>query len=401
MSVEVKEAVRVEHAPGCKKNKGCGPECKRRRDKGVFKAHITIKVPGRKGVRRRLTVPSEFCGTATEREAWAQQEHDKLKNKLTAGGRARVPTIEEFKKDFLDYGKASRQKAATACSWESILRNHIIPAIGKKRLDEVDELDIQAIKVRMKDYAPSSVNNVLATLSKMLKVAKRLKLITAVPVDSVELLKNRAKAPQFYEFDEFERIVKAATALGPRYLALVYIVAHAGLRPGEAAALLQSDIYWSRGANGEILVDKQVWRDITDSTKTNNVKSNPMTPELAAALKAIRHVGPEHVFLRDDGRPANQKVFRVWMRKIQRRAGLKVNGNVYTLRHTFASHLAMKGAGAKDIQELLGHTTLNMTMRYIHLTTSHKEKAVGLLSKASQKPAENGTRMALAAVPAT
>jgi len=126
-----------------------------------------------------------------------------------------------------------------------------------------------------------------------------------------------------------------------------------------------------------------------------------MIPELAAALKAIRHVGPDQVFLRDVGRPANQKVFRVWMKKIQRRAGLKANGNVYTLRHTFASHLAMRGAGAKDIQELLGHTTLNMTMRYIHLTTAHKEKAVGLLSKANQKPAEDGTGMALAVVPAT
>ena len=401
MSVNVKEAVRLDHAPGCKKNKGCGPECKRRRDKGVFKAHITIKVPGRKETRRRLTIPQEFCETATERDAWAKQEHDKLKTRLTAGARARVPTVGEFKKDFLDYGKASRQKAATGCSWESVFRNHIIPAIGNKRLDEVDELDIQAIKVRMKDYAPSSVNNVLATLSKMLKVAKRLKLISAMPVDSVGLLKNRSKTPEFYEFDEFERIVTAATALGSRYLAMVYITAHAGLRPGETAALLQSDIYWNRGANGELLVDKQSWRDVTDSTKTNNVKWQPMTLELAASLKAIRHLGDDHVFLRDDGRPANQKVFRVWMKKVQRRAGLKVDGNLYVLRHTFASHLAMKGAGAKDIQELLGHTTLNMTMRYIHLTTAHKEKAVGLLSKASQKLAENGTRMALAAVPTT
>ena len=109
MSVEVKEVVRLDHAPGCKRNKGCGPECKRRRDKGVFKAHITIKVPGRKETRRRLTIPQEFCGTATERDAWAKQEHDKLKTRLTAGARARVPTVAEFKKDFLDYGKASRQ----------------------------------------------------------------------------------------------------------------------------------------------------------------------------------------------------------------------------------------------------------------------------------------------------
>jgi len=253
----------------------------------------------------------------------------------------------------------------------------------------------------MSDYQPKSVNNVLATLSKMLRVAKRLKKISSIPVDSVELLKPRSKAPTFYDFEQLPRLVAAARALDPRYLAMVYIVAHAGLRPGEAAALLQSDLCWNRGSNGEIQVDKQVWRDITDSTKTNVVKWQPMTPELAAALKAIRHLGDDHVFLREDGRPANQKVFRVWMKKVQRRAGLTVDGNVYALRHTFASHLAMKGAGAKDIQELLGHTTLTMTMRYIHLTTAHKEKAVGLLSDTVQNQDRNGAGMALAVGGAT
>jgi site-specific recombinase XerD len=117
---------------------------------------------------------------------------------------------------------------------------------------------------------------------------------------------------------------------------------------------------------------------------------------VAKRVKVISAMPVDSVEL-STGRPANMKVFRVWMKKVQRRAGLKVDGNVYALRHTFASHLAMRGAGAKDIQELLGHTTLTMTMRYIHLTTAHKEKAVGLLSETVQKAAENGAGMALAA----
>ena len=45
-----------------------------------------------------------------------------------------------------------------------------------------------------------------------------------------------------------------------------------------------------------------------------------------------------------------------------------------------ASHLVMNGAGLKDVQEILGHKTMSMTMRYSHLSQEHKKKAVNLLN---------------------
>ncbi len=47
---------------------------------------------------------------------------------------------------------------------------------------------------------------------------------------------------------------------------------------------------------------------------------------------------------------------------------------------TFASHLLMNGASIKDVQELLGHKTMQMTLRYAHLSQEHKKKAVNLLN---------------------
>jgi integrase len=74
-----------------------------------------------------------------------------------------------------------------------------------------------------------------------------------------------------------------------------------------------------------------------------------------------------------------------------RRAGI-VDFRFYDLRHTFASHLAMKGHPIKAISELLGHSTIEMTMRYAHLSPGHLHEAVnslGLGQKADGKLLEN------------
>jgi site-specific recombinase XerD len=62
-----------------------------------------------------------------------------------------------------------------------------------------------------------------------------------------------------------------------------------------------------------------------------------------------------------------------------RRAGVKAG--VHILRHTFCSHLAMRGAPARAIQELAAHQDLSTTQRYMHLTPAALEGAIRLLDQ--------------------
>jgi site-specific recombinase XerD len=63
-----------------------------------------------------------------------------------------------------------------------------------------------------------------------------------------------------------------------------------------------------------------------------------------------------------------------------KRASLRQIG-WHVLRHSFASHLVMKGATLKAVQELLGHADIRMTMRYAHLSPSARREAVELLDR--------------------
>ena len=68
------------------------------------------------------------------------------------------------------------------------------------------------------------------------------------------------------------------------------------------------------------------------------------------------------------------------LRRALRKSGLRTIG-WYTLRHTFASHLAMRGVAITAIQELMGHQTIAMTMRYAHLMPGATRAAVATLDQ--------------------
>ena len=71
--------------------------------------------------------------------------------------------------------------------------------------------------------------------------------------------------------------------------------------------------------------------------------------------------------------------------------------NFHRLRHTFASSAVMRGITLKELQELLGHSTLAMTMRYAHLAPEHLRTAVarleGLTNERARESAQEPTEL--------
>src|SRR6476620_8230941 len=105
----------------------------------------------------------------------------------------------------------------------------------------------------------------------------------------------------------------------------------------------------------------------------------------ANSFAECHEAGRRRVVCSEDGSPLTQRLTQGLVARAARRANI-VNGGVHVLRHTFCSHLAMRGAGARAIQELAGHRDLVTTQRYMHVSPAAIESAIRLLDSPPMHP---------------
>lgn len=89
------------------------------------------------------------------------------------------------------------------------------------------------------------------------------------------------------------------------------------------------------------------------------------------------HLRSSRVLGKDDGEPITRQ--GAWSRVRYAAHRANVPTGVHILRHTFCSHLVMRGASMRSVQELVGHQDLTMTQRYSHLSPTALIDTVRLL----------------------
>jgi integrase len=157
---------------------------------------------------------------------------------------------------------------------------------------------------------------------------------------------------------------------------IVLLGAEAGLRIGEVQALRWDDIDFTRRI---LTVNRRDWRGRLGSPKGGRIRRVPLTTRLVAALKAHRHL-MAWVVCQPDGARYTQNHVTSRLGRACRRAGLRI-ATYHVMRHTFCSHLAMRGASARAIQELAGHASIVTTQRYMHLAPAAGRDAIELLER--------------------
>jgi integrase len=240
-------------------------------------------------------------------------------------------------------------------------------------LSKLTTAQIEKYKItRGEGVKPATVNRELALLKHMITKAVEWGYLKNSPAKPVKLLKEPPGRLRYLEADEIERVLDGCND-DPRVLYLgpiVLMALHTGMRLGEIVGLRWDDIDL-----------KQRLITIT-KTKNNQRKTIPINDVLYEELSRVpRHVTSAYVFCHPDG----ARILRVdrSFHSALKRAGVD-EFRFHDLRHTFASHLAMRGVPLETIGTLLGHKDPKMTKRYAHLSPASLKAAVTTLQDLGQ-----------------
>jgi integrase len=217
----------------------------------------------------------------------------------------------------------------------------------------------------------------------MLSVARDWKIIKHIP--KVEWLKTPEPPYDFLSFEEAGKMIESGESM---WRNMIVTALKTGLRLGELLGLCWSDINLDTGL---LVVRHNLIRGVLGTPKNGRTREVPLCDDVIHALRGHRrdyHFG-DFVFCRPGGEPNTDNSSRKPLRRACRKAGIREIG-WHVLRHTFASHLVMRGASMKAVQELLGHSDIKTTMRYSHLSPEIRRDTVQMLNFYGNMTAKEG-----------
>ncbi|MFH1014692.1 MAG: tyrosine-type recombinase/integrase [Nitrospirota bacterium] len=243
--------------------------------------------------------------------------------------------------------------------------NNLKAHFSGKYLHEITPLLIEKYKVeRSREVSPATVNRNLACLKSMFNRAIEWDKAQENPVRKVKLFRENNKRLRYLEREE---IVKLLANCKRNLKSIVIVALNTGMRKGEILGLKWHDVDFKRGIIYLL------------NTKNSEKREIPMNEQVKTALiRTRKHARSPYIFCKPDGKPYGdiKKSFFTAMKKSD-----IINFRFHDLRHTFASQLVMSGIDLNTVRELLGHKSLEMTLRYSHLSPDHKKRAVDILAR--------------------
>ena len=161
-----------------------------------FPAHFSEGVHGN-GSSARYRERKVYKKSKSVVQRWGENRERFLLTHGRPAPKKEVPTLKEFAPRFLDgHARANRHKPSGIAAKESIMRVHLIPALGTRRLDQITTEHVQLLKQRLATLAPKTVNNTLTVLSTLLRRAVDWNVIAQMPC-----VIRLVKAPKLYFCD--------------------------------------------------------------------------------------------------------------------------------------------------------------------------------------------------------
>jgi integrase len=322
------------------------------------------RVGGRK---RRLTVGYAPAMTLSQARAEAPQTLAAMRSGVdpTAERKvrqraavARTISIGELAERWMADAVIPKLKPRTAFDYQQLLTKHILPALGRHTVAEIDREHVERLHLDMRG-TPRRANYTIATIRALFNFAIRRDLRSpgSNPAAGIKMYRERARERFLNEAEmaaAAEAIAEAEREgkVGPFAAAGLRLALFTGARSGEVTAIQWDHIDWQR----------RLIR-LPDS-KTNEPRTIHLSDAAIEVLRTVPHVGPFVIAGAKHGEPF-KNLSRAWI--IARSYGGLKDVRLHDLRHSYASLAASQGVSLQMIGKLLGHKVTATTARYAHL----------------------------------
>ena len=275
----------------------------------------------------------------------------------------RSPRFEELAKEYLAWAKANKR----AWRRDETHVAHLRRALDGRRLREISPWLVEkykrerlAAKVKERPIRPTTINRELSCLRRMFNLARQWGKAEQNPVRGVKFFPEDGQRERILSPDEIQPLLGACT---DAWRPIVLLALNTGMRRGEILGLTWEQVDLSH-------------RVITlTKTKSGKIRRVPMNDLVWEALRKLPRTGP--TLFGGDRRCG--AIRTTWL-AICERAGLS-GVRFHDLRHTAATYMVLGGQDLATVKEILGHSTVTLTMRYTHPTPESKRRAVGILAE--------------------
>lgn len=276
-----------------------------------------------------------------------------------------APTVHDL---FTTYAREYLpQKAPKTCYMQGRLLLRMAEEFGPLPLEALTPPYLRAWRDGLlARYKPGTVRGYIQTLSGALRVAvEDYDWLESNPLTKVKKPAPAKTRVRFLSDEERGRLLAACqVSRSPALTTIVLVALATGARKMEILSL-----HWGQVDSVRRLLQ-------LPDTKSGQGRAVPMPPRVVEALEhwgETRRLNVPWVFPSVTGQQP-MSISSAWEHAVQR-AELP-NFRFHDLRHTAASWLAMSGASVREIAEILGHTSLAMAFRYVHMSQSHMSAVI-------------------------
>jgi integrase len=307
--------------------------------------------------------------------------------------KSKASTFEEYAATWIDVIVPATCKPSTLRDYQGILKNHVLPVIGKKPVNEISRLMIKQnlMKKINQGYANSTVIHMKNAMSGVLNLALDDEVISVNPAHNIgKIFKKTQPKLSFdpYNQDELKKLLDSVQMNFPGHYPMFLTMARTGIRFGECLGLQWKDMDFE---NRFINIERGLSKGKIETPKGGQSRKVDMSLQLTDVLKKLQHQRkvdtlkngwsgmPDWVFVTGDGNPYHESYPRRIYYKAIKKAGLR-KIRVHDLRHTYATLRITKGDNIADVSKQLGHHSVKFTMDiYYHwIPGGNKNEVDGL-----------------------